>query len=208
MSTALILISIQSTYFKGGSHPLKGTKRSAKAAAKLLWHFRQKKLPVFHVLYSAPQQEEPATAARAEAHELVAPAAEETVIYTASANAFAEEKLIGELQALGVKELVIAGFTADHQVNATVRAATEKGFACTLIQDACVANSFLFEGNHLKADLVLQVFLASLYHTYAEVCTAKEFLKREEKKERKKYKKSRNSSTETGKKTKAANLLA
>ena len=55
--TALILVDIQNDYFPGGKMTLEGVEPACANAARLLRHFRDKRLPVFHVRHLAVQPE-------------------------------------------------------------------------------------------------------------------------------------------------------
>jgi len=53
--TALILVDIQNDYFPGGKMTLEGVEPACANAARLLQHFRDKRLPIFHIRHLAVQ---------------------------------------------------------------------------------------------------------------------------------------------------------
>ena len=83
MTQALILVDIQKDYFPGGDMELVGMESAAGKAAELLARFRETGQPRFHVRH---EFEDPAApffkpgSAGAVIHDVVAPAAGETVI--------------------------------------------------------------------------------------------------------------------------------
>jgi nicotinamidase-related amidase len=61
-------------------------------------------------------------------------------------------------------------------VDATVRAAKDFGFSCTLISDACATKDLEIRGETVAAKEVQNSFLAALSYFYATVLTAQEYL--------------------------------
>jgi nicotinamidase-related amidase len=62
-------------------------------------------------------------------------------------------------------------------VDATVRAAKDFGFNCTVIGDACATRDLEINGAMVKALQVHNSFLAALNSFYANVITTGEYLK-------------------------------
>lgn len=61
-------------------------------------------------------------------------------------------------------------------IDTTVRAAKDLGFTCTLIDDACVANSLKFKNELISVHIVHATFMAALNGIFADVVTADEYL--------------------------------
>jgi len=61
-------------------------------------------------------------------------------------------------------------------VDATVRAAKDFGFNCTVISDACATRDLTINGETVKAVEVQKSFLAAFNGFYASVKTTKEYL--------------------------------
>ena len=63
-------------------------------------------------------------------------------------------------------------------VDATVRAAKDFGFNCTLIGDACATKDLNINKRIIKANDVHDGFLAALNYFYSEVINTTEYLER------------------------------
>jgi nicotinamidase-related amidase len=61
-------------------------------------------------------------------------------------------------------------------VDATVRAACDLGFSCTVIEDACATKDLEFRGAPVSAAHVQGAFMAALQAAYAKVMSVEEFL--------------------------------
>jgi biuret amidohydrolase len=68
-------------------------------------------------------------------------AATETVIDKPGYSAFHQTDLDHILRASGIHSLVVCGVTTEVCVHSTVRAATDLGYSCTTVSDACAASS-------------------------------------------------------------------
>ena len=163
--TALLLIDIQNDYFPGGKMELTGAETAARQAAKLLQCWRDRQLPVFHVAHESVRPGAgfflPGTAGQ-EIHPLVLPRPEETVITKNFPNSFLKTPLLEMLRAQGVHHLVIVGMMTHMCVDATVRAAKDLGFHCTLVHDATATRDLAFAGSTTPAAQVQTAFIAAL----------------------------------------------
>lgn len=174
MSTALILIDIQNDYFPGGRMELVGSTEAAAAAARLLATFRQTGWPVLHIQHISTSPNaifflpgSPGVAI----HPMVSPLADETVITKYFPNSFRETDLLEKLQSAGVEQLLLCGMMTSMCVDATVRAAFDLGFECTIASDACATRNLVFNGETIPASHVHGAFLAALGSVYATVRT-------------------------------------
>jgi nicotinamidase-related amidase len=61
-------------------------------------------------------------------------------------------------------------------IDATVRAAKDFGFNCTLISDACATKQLEIKGEAVKANDVHNAFLSALNGFYAKIVKTKEFI--------------------------------
>ena len=109
-----------------------------------------------------------------EIHDSVAPAEGETVIEKAEPNGFVGTSLEEDLRAADVDELVVAGMMSSMCVDATVRAAAEKGFTVTVVHDACAAPDLEFEGTAIPGASVHGAFMAALGQGYASLVPSSE----------------------------------
>ncbi len=180
---ALIIIDIQNDYFEDGANPLVGSWEASLRARALLDDFRARALPVVHIRHLSARPGStffiPGTRGT-EIHESVAPIAGEKVIEKHFPNSFRDTDLLEYLRAEeGVADLVICGMMTHMCVDATVRAAKDFGFSCTVIGDACATRSLEIGGKTVSAAEVQTAFLAALNYFYATVSDAEEYLKHE-----------------------------
>jgi nicotinamidase-related amidase len=179
MKQALLLIDIQNDYFPAGSMPLVGSAEAALRAGELLARFRKRQFPIVHIQHISARKGAtfflPGTDGAA-IHEEVRPLPGETVITKHFPNSFRETRLLSLLSDLQVSRLVVCGMMTHMCVDATVRAAFDYGFSCTVIADACATRSLDFNGAEVSAFHVHAAFLAALGAVYAKVTDTREFL--------------------------------
>ncbi|APR76047.1 Isochorismatase [Minicystis rosea] len=170
--TALLLIDIQEDYFPGGKMELAGAEAAARNAARALALFRARREPVIHVRHASTHPGAtfllPGTAG-AEISPIVAPAAGETVVEKHFPSSFRGTSLEARLREAGIEQLVIAGDMSSMCIDATVRAAVDLGFACTVLHDACAAPALPFGERIVAAADVHGAFMAALGLAYARV---------------------------------------
>lgn len=181
MNTALLLIDIQNDYFPNGRMPLEKSTEACLKAQEALQVFRQHKLPVFHVQHISTRSDAvhllPCTKG-IEFHPNVQPLKNETIIKKHYPNSFKDTTLLAQLQKAQINHLVIAGMMTHLCIDASVRAAGDLGFACTLLQDACATRNLEFNNMIIPAQSVNNAFLAALQRNYATLLTTKEFLQK------------------------------
>jgi len=166
--TALIIIDIQDFYFPGGMLPLNEPEEAALKAQKTLDAFREKDLTVIHVKHNATSG--------AEIHALVKPDDGEKIITKDKANAFVGTDLLDYLQENKIEHLVLCGMQTHMCLEAATRAASDYGFNCTVIEDACTTRDLKFGDEIIKAKDVHYSTLSTLNGTYATIKTTKQFL--------------------------------
>lgn len=154
---------------------LVGSTEAAAASARLLDTFRKAGWPVFHIQHISVRPnatfflpESPGVAI----HQSVEPRVGEPVITKYYPNSFRETSLLEQLKSAGVKQLLICGMMTSMCVDATVRAAFDLGFECTVVSDACATRDLSFNGESIPASHVHGAFLAALGSVYATVRTA------------------------------------
>ena len=172
MSIALVLIDIQNDYFPGGRMELVNSLEAAGAAARLLACFRAASWPVYHIRHIAARPTAtfflPGTTG-SDIHPLVAPFSDEAVISKHYPHSFRETDLLASLKAAGVDQVLICGMMTSMCVDATVRAAFDLGFTCTVAKDACATRDLTLDGETVAARQVQAAFLAALGAVYAEI---------------------------------------
>lgn len=168
-STALLLIDIQDFYFPGGKSALVGPEKAAQNAALLLISFRDKGLPVIHVRHNA----EPG----GDINKIVKPSEGEKIISKDAVNCFIGTDLLDYLKTEKIDTLIICGMQTHMCVEAATRAASDLGFKCYLIHDACATKDLTFGNKVVKAEDVHYSTLSTLKN-YAVVESTDEFLGR------------------------------
>lgn len=179
MTTALLLLEIQNDYFPNGRIPLEKSLEATTRTQAILQAFRDKKLPVIHVQHISTLPDAsyllPCTRG-AEFYSSVQPAKGEAVVKKHYANSFKDTTLLAQLNKHKVKHLVICGMMTQQAVDATVRAASDLGFTCSIIHDACAAKQLEFNQTAIPALNVHHAFLAALQAGYATLFSTDEFL--------------------------------
>lgn len=180
MSKALIIIDIQNDYFEGGNMELHKPVEASENAKQILDKFRNENALIVHVQHLAAAPEIgfflPKTKG-AQIHDNVKPKDGEKVIQKYVPNSFVNTDLLEYLKAKNVNELVFVGMMTQMCVDATVRAAKDYGFACTVIGDACATRDLEINGHQVKAEDVQNAFLAGLSFYYAAIENTTDYLK-------------------------------
>lgn len=179
MSTALLLIDIQNDYFPNGRMPLEKSTEACQKAQEVLQAFRAKQLPIIHVQHISTRPDAvhflPCTKG-VEFHPNVLPTKNETIIKKHYPNSFKDTALASHLTKNHINHLIVVGMMTHMCVEATVRAAYDLGFSCTVLSDACATKNLEFNNMLIPAQTVHSAFLAALQPLYAEVLSVKEFL--------------------------------
>ncbi|EMA6343759.1 cysteine hydrolase family protein [Bacillus cytotoxicus] len=179
MKTALLLVDIQNDYFPNGKMELRNAVEASEYARQLLQYFRQTDQPIFHIQHVSfgdhatfflPDTE------GVHIHENVRPLQNETIILKHYPNSFRETNLLQKLQQFKIERVIICGMMTHMCIDATVRAAFDFGFHCTVIHDACATKDLLFKNATIPAVYIHNTILASLNEGYADVISTEEFL--------------------------------
>lgn len=179
MTKALILIDIQNDYFENGSNTLDGAHLAAKNARLILDEFRSKGLPIIHIQHLATRPTAtffiPGTKG-ADINDEVKPFDDEKLVVKHFPNSFRETDLLEYLRTIDASHLVICGMMTHMCVDATIRAAKDLGFECTVIGDACATKDLEIGDCLVESTAVQASFLAALNYFYAEVMTTEAYL--------------------------------
>lgn len=162
-------------YFPGGAMELVGAEAAVAAAARALAAARGRGTTVIHIRHrwDAPDALYlKADSPGAEIHPAVAPAGDEVVLSKEAPNAFLDTTLDDALRAAEASELVVAGMMTSMCVDATVRAAVDRGHDVTVIHDACAAPDLEFEDRTVPGEVVHTAFIAALADGYAATVAA------------------------------------
>jgi nicotinamidase-related amidase len=179
MNTALLLIEFQNDYFPNGRMPLEKSTETCQKAQEALQVYRAKQLPVIHLQHLSTRPDAvhflPCTKG-VEISNLAQPLRSETVIKKHYPNCFKDTGLLNHLIKNNINHLVITGMMTHLAIDATVRAAYDLGFTCTVLHDACATKNLEFNNSLIPAQTVHHAFLAALQPMYANVISVKEFL--------------------------------
>lgn len=181
MNTALLLLEIQNDYFPHGRVPLEKSIEASSKAQMVLHAYRENKWPVIHIQHIATQPNAsyflPCTKG-ADFHANVYPTKNETIIKKHYPNSFKDTNFLNHLHKNKIDHLVICGMMTHLAIDATVRAAFDLGFSCTVLHDACCARQLEFNHNVISALNVHQAFLAALQSNYAAVIGTEDYLQK------------------------------
>jgi len=180
LKTALILIDIQNDYFEGGLKPLEGMDTVAANAALLLNAYRGEGLRIFHIRHIAGSSEAPffrPGTHGSEIHGTVQPLEGEIVFEKNRPSAFVGTALEQALREVGIDQVTLCGAMSQMCVDATARAAADKGFKVVVVEDACAAASADFRGVSVLPKQVHAAFMAPLAASYGAVLSTQEALR-------------------------------
>jgi nicotinamidase-related amidase len=172
---ALILVDIQKGFdnieYWGGQ---RNNPDAEINAGKLLKHWRDNKLPLFHIQHcsSNPASMLHDTKEGNEFKEIAAPIDDEPVIKKNVNSAFIGTNLKEQLDNAKISTLVIVGLTTDHCISTTTRMAGNFGYNTFLVSDATATfNKKGIGGQNFSAELIHETALASLTEEFATIVT-------------------------------------
>ncbi len=177
MNQVLLVVDIQNEYFSG-NFELVGSVEAAQKAALVIQHFREKGSPVIFIKHDGGSESSMfKTGSKAcDIHELVAPLKDENIIEKKSPNSFLNTNLKEIIDLQDTKQLVIIGMMTHMCIDATTRAASDFGYDCTVVADACATKNLTFNGMTINANAVHASFMAALGSAYAKVISTEEYI--------------------------------
>jgi nicotinamidase-related amidase len=176
---AILLIDVQNDYFPGGKWPLVGIDSATNNVALLLESTRQAGNLVVHIRHEFPNADAPfftPNSEGAQIHCKVQPFADEPVVLKHSVNSFLETELQAVLNKNGIEELVICGAMSHMCVDAGTRAASDLGYRCVVVHDACATRDLEFNGATISAADVHAAFMSALGFGYAKLVSTEEYV--------------------------------
>lgn len=179
MNTALLLIEFQNDYFPNGRMPLEKSTDACLKAQEALQLYRAKQMQVIHVQHISTRPDAvhflPCTKG-IEFHPNVQPLKNEIIIKKHYPNSFKDTGLLNQLIKNQINHLVIAGMMTHLSVDASVRAAYDLGFSCTVLHDACATKNLEFNNMIIPSQSVHNAFIAALQPLYSNVMSVRELL--------------------------------
>jgi nicotinamidase-related amidase len=167
----LVIIDAQKEYSEGRI-TLENLDTAVAEAAGLLKRARELGSPVIHVTHEnkAGAALFAAGTRSIEIMDPLRPTASEVVISKTMANSFFNSTLEDEIKKTGGKTLVVIGYMTHMAVDATVRAALERGFNTTVVGNACTTRDLADGyGGVVAAEEVHKATLAALRDRFAAV---------------------------------------
>lgn len=167
MTTALLLIDLQNDYLDTRANacwPLEGCQQAVDTAQSILTAVRRQGWPVIHVRHESQRPNAAFFVPGTEGARIVSalqPLANETVITKHFPNSFRDTSLHETLQSQGITELIVVGAMTHMCIDASLRAALDLGYSCTLITDACATRALEHNGVRVEATQVQATLLAA-----------------------------------------------
>ena len=136
--TALLVIDVQSGVVDWSQPTSEGSDEVLARINDLLAKARAAGNPIIYVQHDGQEEGHPLSPGLPgwKIHPAIAPADGEMVIHKNACDSFFETPLQSELDALGIKHLVVAGCQTQYCVDTTCRSAVALGFDVTLAKDA------------------------------------------------------------------------
>lgn len=168
--SALIMVDCQNTY-RQGIMQLTNVEPALIEAQKLLQMARDLNVPIIHIQHDAgvgtPYD---VTAEIGAISAEVAPKNGEAVVVKNYPNAFWHTNLEAQLKALGIENVVLAGFMTHVCINSTARSAFNLGFKPTVVASACATRSLVgANGKTIDAQTMHDSALAAVRDLFAVV---------------------------------------
>ena len=168
--SALIMVDCQNTY-RHGIMQLTNVEPAIVEAQKLLQMARDLNVPIIHIQHDAGVGSPYDITAEigAISHE-VAPKNGEAVVVKNYPNSFWYTNLEAQLKALGIENVVLAGFMTHVCINSTARGAFNLGFKPTVVASACATRSLVGpHGKVIEAQTMHDSALAAVRDLFAVV---------------------------------------
>ncbi|HWT29387.1 MAG TPA: cysteine hydrolase family protein [Methylophilaceae bacterium] len=168
--SALIMIDCQNTY-RRGIMQLEGVEPAIREAQKLLEMARDLKVPVIHIQHDAGEGSP--YDVRADIGMIsseVSPISGESVITKNYPHAFIQTEVDQRLKALGVQNIVLAGFMTHMCINSTAHGGFNLGYAPIVVASATATRALpASDGSVVPAAAVQAAALAATRDLYAVV---------------------------------------
>lgn len=169
-NSALIMIDCQNTY-RSGVMQLNGVETAILEAKVLLEMARDQKTPIFHIQHDGgPGTPYDIRAEIGMISDEVAPIAGEPVITKHYPNSFIQTSLDEQLKALGIQNIILAGFMTHMCINSTAHGGFNLGYAPTIVASATATRDLPgSDGTVVPAQAVHAAALAATRDLYAVV---------------------------------------
>src|SRR6476646_2750071 len=169
-ASTLVMIDCQNTYTRGVME-LDGVSAALDEAAALLDRARTAGIPIIHIQHSdGPGSLYDIAGESGAIVSQVAPRDGEVVVVKQYPNSFVQTDLDERLKAMGVTNLVLAGFMTHMCVNSTARGAFNLGYAPTVVAAATATRALPgVTGEPVPAEVMQTASLAAMADLFAVV---------------------------------------
>jgi nicotinamidase-related amidase len=169
-ASTLVMIDCQNTYTRGVME-LDGVSAALDEAAALLDRARTAGIPIIHIQHSdGPGSLYDIDGESGAIVSQVAPRDGEVVVVKQYPNSFVQTDLDERLKAMGVTNLVLAGFMTHMCVNSTARGAFNLGYAPTVVAAATATRALPgVTGEPVPAEVMQTASLAAMADLFAVV---------------------------------------
>lgn len=178
MKQALLIIDVQNDYFAGGKSELYNPLDALINIGKLLQYFRNNELPVIHVQHINIREGATFFIPNTDGtliHKDLTPQENEYLVVKHTPNSFFETELYDIIKSNSIDEIVICGMMSHMCIDTTTRACKDFGMKAILIDDACATKNLSWRNKAIPAEMVHDVFMASLNGMFANVIRTSEF---------------------------------
>ncbi|MDF7648504.1 cysteine hydrolase [Pantoea sp. Acro-805] len=172
--TAVIVIDIQNEYFPGGKMPIPDGLKALQNSKRILEFAHKNGMPVFFAQHlGAADGPLFAKGSRfAEFHKDLQPGKNDRVISKATPSSFVGTDLQQQLDALGIKQLIVTGLMTHMCVSSTARDAVPLGYSVIIPEDATATRDLATWDNKVVDHKILQQnALAAVADVFAEIKT-------------------------------------
>lgn len=176
---AVVVVDLQNEYLATGKLPLVNIDRALQNAKRVIENARSQNIPVIHIRHEDITPEAGFFVPNTDGVNIVdsvSPINDEAVITKNYPNSFLKTGLLELLQKQGIENLIIIGAMSHICIDATTRAASDLGFKCILLEDACATMDLEFNSVSVPAAQVHAAFMAALGFAYADVKTTESYL--------------------------------
>ncbi|WP_343551646.1 cysteine hydrolase family protein [Pantoea sp.] len=177
--TAVIVIDIQNEYFADGKMPIPDGMKALNNSKRIVEFAHQHNMPVFFVQHLG-DADGPlfAKGSRfAEFHQDLQPGSNDCVISKATPSSFVGTDLQQQLDALGIKQLIVTGLMTHMCVSSTTRDAVPLGYAVIIPEDATATRDLAtWDNNVVDHNVLQQAALAAVADVFAEIKTTDDVL--------------------------------
>ena len=177
MKKALLIIDVQNDYFADGKSELVNPLRALSNIIEVLRIFREEKLPIIHIQHINTSEGATFFLPNTEGaliHKDLTPADGEYLVVKHAPNSFLDTNLLDILKENNITEVIICGMMSHMCIDTTVRACMDYGIKVVLLEDACATKNLMFRDSVIDAELVHNVFMASLNGMFARVIKTSE----------------------------------